>query len=152
MQDRRHAFRMRLQPNRNEVVLRVKDKEALAPVQNESSGGLAVLCDKQFELQVGQQLHVCTSAGWFEAKVIRLAVAPGGVLVGLERGPEAPEAGRDSSGLSNWVLVAAVFLGLLAIPAVGLWWNSGKSPPPAAAKAMRPATLSSPAPAPAETP
>jgi hypothetical protein len=144
---------MRLQPNRNEVVLRVHDKDVLAPVQDESAGGLAVLCDPQFELQVGQKVHLCTLAGWSEAKVIRLALAPKGVLVGLERGPETPEARPEKSGLSTWALVAAAFVGLLAIPAVGLWWSSVKSPLPEAAKATRAATLelrpaSGPAPAP----
>src|SRR5688572_29099389 len=44
MQERRRAFRMRPQLKGNEAVLRIKDQDLSAEVQDESARGLAVVC------------------------------------------------------------------------------------------------------------
>jgi hypothetical protein len=154
MQERRHAFRMRPRPEGNEAVLRIKDQDLPARVQNESALGLAVVCGTEAPIELGQKLHICMPSGWYEAKVVRLESAGKGLVVGLDRGREAPEMDhRAGSGVKTWAVVAAAFIGLLAVPAAGLLWNSGKPARPAAAKAISPATIQPrPASAPAQAP
>jgi hypothetical protein len=142
MQERRRAFRMRTQLQGNEAVLRIKDQDLQAEVQDESARGLAVVCGTEVPIELGQKLHACTPGGWFEAKVVRLESAGKQLLVGLERGREVLEPGRRTgSGAMTWAVVAAAFVGLLAVPAAGLLWNAGKEARPAAAKGAPSATL-----------
>ena len=145
MQERRRAFRMRPQLKGNEAVLRIKDQDLSAEVQDESARGLAVVCGTEVPIELGQKLYACTPGGWFEAKVVRLESAGKQLLVGLERGREVPEPGRRTgSGTMTWAVVAAAFVGLLAVPAAGLLWNSGTEVRPAAGKGTATATLEAP--------
>ena len=154
MQERRRAFRMRPHLEGNEAVLRIKDQDLPAEVQNESARGLAVVCGTEVAIELGQKLHACTPGGWFEAKVVRLESAGKKLLVGLERGREVLEVGRRAgSGTMTWAVVAAAVVGLLAVSAAGLMWNSGKQATSAAAQGAPSATLqASPGFGPAQSP
>ena len=138
---------MRAPPDQDQVILRLRERDVISRLRDESAHGLAVHCAESVEVQEGDPLKIRTVAGWFEATVIRISPGSAGVTVGLARGPELLTE-RDfpvtSPGVSRWTLVAALGVGLLGVPLVSLSWPKSEAKRPTSAT-VPPANTAPPA-------
>jgi len=143
MDERRQAFRMRALPDFDQVVLKVQGRQVSARLYDTSLSGLGVIFGPGVTVQIGEILMVGSDAGWFSAKVARIATTPDGPLVGLERCAESPEATQARKDESR--LIAVVFaIVVVAMPLVTLAWTHNRSQRPRNADSSQPAQLANP--------
>ncbi|MEX2174294.1 MAG: hypothetical protein WD872_08025 [Pirellulaceae bacterium] len=120
-------------PDGREVaLLRIGRREVPVSIQDESSGGLSVLCSRNAQVVASATLELRTAGGAHYVKVIRVQILPEGKLVGLERGPEAPKREKQQAKVMRRTLVAAVIVGVLSVPAATALFSLWKSPKPPA--------------------
>jgi len=142
MDERRQAFRMRALPDFDQVELKVRGRRVSARLYDTSLSGLGVIFGPGITVQIEDILMVGSDAGWFSAKVARIATTPEGTLVGLERCAESPEATQARKDESR--LIAVVFtIAIIAMPLVTLAWTHNRSQRPRAANSAQPAQLDS---------
>jgi len=146
MDERRQAFRMRALPDFDQVELKVQGRQVSARLYDTSLSGLGVIFGPSVTVQIGDILMVSSDAGWFSAKVARIAATPDGLLVGLERCAETPEATQARKDESR--LIAVVFgIAVVAMPLLTVAWTYSRSQRPRVADSSQPAQLANPSPA-----
>jgi hypothetical protein len=133
MDDRRKAFRMRCLQGRDIAVLRVGREDVEVQLQNESSCGFGIACPPDLQFKAGDILHLRTLAGWFEVKAARVETSPDAILLGLDRIREVGNLDRKPRWVPWLGMAAAVGLGLLAVPAVGIVMQYTQPPKPTVA-------------------
>jgi hypothetical protein len=145
MDERRQAFRMRALPDFDQVVVKVRGSEVSARLYDTSLTGLGVIFNDGVKVQIGDVVMVGSDAGWFSAKVARVATTPDGPLVGLERCAESPAATQARKNESR--LIAVVFaIAVVALPLVTWGWMQNRPQRPRATNSSQPARLASPLP------
>lgn len=145
MQDRRRSFRIHTLLCRDMAILRVGRDDVEVHLQNESSCGFGLLVPPGPKFKVGDALFLKTVAGWFSVKAARVEETLQGTLLGLDRGPEVGNLDRPKHR-TPWVgIIAAIGLGVLAVPVASLLIPYARSAKPAAV--AQPTQQASPRPA-----
>lgn len=154
MSNQRRSFRIAVTAEQRGARLRVQGTDHKVVLEDESSGGFAVLVDGALMLKAGEKLPLHTSSGWSIVRVVHSTCQGAHTRIGFARVEDLPDVQTLSEIRGSWwsYLPGADFRGiawslccaLLLAMALGIAWfgrnlrtSAGRSGRPAAMDEMQ---------------
>jgi hypothetical protein len=123
--DQRKSVRILVPASQAEAVLCRGRQQVAVQMVDASAGGLALAAPDSLKLVAGDLLRLGTEAGWQEVQVVRLENYADGLLVGVERIADIPDAlvAKERGHSRAGTLSRLMLLGLMAFFAAVLAAN-----------------------------